>query len=125
MDVYMEHQHSQHSLPDIMEERSLMMDEDRPVVLITTVDIGGGKSDKIELRKGDDPAAAARAFCTLHDLPEAIIGPLTSHVCDNLRKAKLSLDAVKVRLWGGWGAMRGSMMKGLMHVFGPQVMMAW
>jgi len=36
--------------------------KEAPVILITTVDIGNGKSDAIELRKGGDPTAAARTF---------------------------------------------------------------
>ncbi len=59
-----------------------------PVILITTVDIGGGKSDCIELRKGGDPTSAARTFCEKHNLPPHIIAPLTQHILDNLSKAK-------------------------------------
>ncbi|GFH16201.1 PFU domain-containing protein, partial [Haematococcus lacustris] len=59
----------------------------RAVLLITTVDIGGGKSEKIELRAGDDPADAAREFCDKHSLPPTIMGPLTMHILENLRKA--------------------------------------
>ena len=59
-----------------------------PVILITTVDIGGGKSDAIELRKGGDPTSAARVFCEKHNLPSHIIAPLTQHILDNLSKAK-------------------------------------
>ncbi|KAF5842487.1 hypothetical protein DUNSADRAFT_6731 [Dunaliella salina] len=59
-----------------------------PVILITTVDIGGGKSDCIELRKGGDPTSAARTFCEKHSLPPHIIAPLTQHILDNLSKAK-------------------------------------
>jgi len=61
--------------------------DERPVVLITTVDIGNGKSDKIEIRKGDEPKDAALAFCNRHGLPTNIVGPLTQHILDNLRKA--------------------------------------
>jgi hypothetical protein len=52
------------------------------------VDIGGGRSDKIELRRGDDPTDAARAFCQRHSLPPSVVGPLTMHILDNLRKAQ-------------------------------------
>lgn len=63
---------------------------ERPIVLITTVDIGGGRSDRIELRQGDSPEDAARAFCELHNIPSSVVAPLTEHILDNLRKANLS-----------------------------------
>lgn len=63
----------------------------RPTVLLTTVDIGGGRSDKIEIRKGDDPSEIARVFCERHNLPEGVLAPLTEHLLENLRKASRSL----------------------------------
>eukprot|EP00955_Chlamydomonas_euryale_P102714 365441-Chlamydomonas_euryale.AAC.4 len=63
-----------------------------PTVLLTTVDIGGGRSDKIEIRKGDNPAEIARSFCERHSLPEAVLTPLTEHLLENLRKASRSLS---------------------------------
>ncbi len=76
-----------------------------PAVLLTTVDIGNGRSDKIEIRKGDDPAEVARAFCGKHGLPEAVLGPLTEHLLENLRKASRSLSVKEVRkkAHGAWG----------------------
>lgn len=68
------------------------MKDERPVILITTVDIGGGKSDKIEIKKGDDPAHAAQDFIDRHGLPATILGPLTQHILENLRKAGKTLD---------------------------------
>ncbi len=62
------------------------------MILITTVDIGNGKSDRIELKQGDDPSDAARAFCLQHGIPETVVGPLTDHILDNLRKANDKLD---------------------------------
>lgn len=61
--------------------------EDSPVLLVTTVDIGGGRSERIEIRHGDDPSDAARQFCERHSLPPSIVGPLTEHILDNIRKA--------------------------------------
>lgn len=67
--------------------------EERPVILVTTVDIGDGKSDKIEIRRGDDPEDAARAFCMRHNLPASITTPLTAHILDNLKKANKTPDS--------------------------------
>ncbi|KAG1654590.1 hypothetical protein FOA52_008737 [Chlamydomonas sp. UWO 241] len=63
----------------------------QPTVLLTTVDIGGGRSDQLIVRRGDDPSEVARAFCVRHSLPEAVLGPLTEHLLENLRKASKSL----------------------------------
>lgn len=70
---------------------------EQPTVLVTTVDIGGGKSDKIEIRRGDDPADLARAFCERHGLPEGVLAPLTEHLLDNLRKASKTISISQVR----------------------------
>ncbi|KXZ44639.1 hypothetical protein GPECTOR_64g133 [Gonium pectorale] len=61
-------------------------DEPR-VLLVTTVDVGGGTSDRIEVRAGQNPEDVARAFCLRHNLPEGIVGPLAQHLEQNLRKA--------------------------------------
>jgi hypothetical protein len=65
----------------------------RPVLLITTVDIGDGKSDQIEYRKGDDAVEVARLFVTRHGLPTSITLPLAQHILDNLKQA---LSSAKV-----------------------------
>lgn len=62
--------------------------DERPVVLITTVDIGGGESDRIVMRRGDNAATAAREFVQRHGLSESVLDPLTKHMKDNLVKAK-------------------------------------
>ena len=54
-------------------------------------------------RKGDDPSDAARAFIERHGLAPGIIGPLTAHLLDNLKKAQAKAAAAaaaeaKVRL---------------------------
>lgn len=69
--------------------KELSPDTRPPIILITTVDIGGGLSDTIELRKGEDPTVAARTFCEKHGLPSHIVGHLTQHILDNLSRAKL------------------------------------
>ncbi|KAG2436669.1 hypothetical protein HXX76_006197 [Chlamydomonas incerta] len=57
------------------------------VLLVTTVDIGGGASERIEVRHGEDAEDVARAFCGRHGLPDAIVGPLAAHLEENLKKA--------------------------------------
>eukprot|EP00201_Polytomella_parva_P004719 CAMPEP_0175073044 /NCGR_PEP_ID=MMETSP0052_2-20121109/20299_1 /TAXON_ID=51329 ORGANISM="Polytomella parva, Strain SAG 63-3" /NCGR_SAMPLE_ID=MMETSP0052_2 /ASSEMBLY_ACC=CAM_ASM_000194 /LENGTH=814 /DNA_ID=CAMNT_0016340721 /DNA_START=84 /DNA_END=2525 /DNA_ORIENTATION=- len=63
-----------------------------PLLLVTTVDIGGGLSGKIELHRGDEPLDAAKAFCIKHNLPSTIVEPLTLHLIENLKKASKSPD---------------------------------
>lgn len=41
----------------------------------------------IEIKKGDEPRQCAQTFCETHGLPHAVVGPLTEHLLDNLRKA--------------------------------------
>eukprot|EP00873_Tetraselmis_striata_P024111 jgi/Tetstr1/444375/TSEL_032265.t2 len=55
-----------------------------PVLLITTVDIGEGRSDRIEVRAGENTTDAARRFCAKHGLPDAVVEPLSRHLIDNL-----------------------------------------
>lgn len=57
------------------------------VLLVTTVDIGGGASERIEVRHGEHAEDVARAFCGRHGLPDAIVGPLAAHLEENLKKA--------------------------------------
>ncbi|KAK9823252.1 hypothetical protein WJX72_001357 [[Myrmecia] bisecta] len=63
--------------------------DERPMILVTTVDIGDGKTDKIQLRQGDSVEEAARAFCLKNGLQESIITPLARHIQDNLDQAML------------------------------------
>jgi hypothetical protein len=78
----------------------------RPVLLVTTVDIGDGKSDTIEYRKGDDAAEVARLFVAKHGLPPAITLPLAQHILDNLKQAlkvKVRQQAAgKEKGWPSW-----------------------
>ena len=80
--------------PDVKVPHAESKTNEKPTILVTTVDIGGGRSDTIAIRRGDDPADLARAFCELHSLPEGVLGPLTEHLLDNLRKASKSLSQV-------------------------------
>jgi len=58
-----------------------------PLILITTVDIGDGQCDKIEVREGDEPVDLARVFVHKHSLPEDIIPALAQHLVENLKEA--------------------------------------
>jgi hypothetical protein len=71
--------------------------DDRPLVLVTTVDIGEGRSGSIELREGDDPRAVALRFCAAHGLPDAVADPLLHHMLENLERAH-SQDAEAAEL---------------------------
>lgn len=72
---------------------------DQPLLLVTTVDIGEGQSDRIEVRKGDDTMGVARAFVVKHSLPQAIIPRLALHLEDNLAKIEAQKQAAQqVRL---------------------------
>jgi hypothetical protein len=58
----------------------------QPLLLVTTVDIGEGRSDRIEVRLGDVPMDVARGFVIKHGLPPAIIPRLAVHLEENLAK---------------------------------------
>lgn len=59
-------------------------EDGRPTLLVTTVDIGEGRAGRVEVRAGDDPVDVARAFCSRHGLPDAIVMPLALHLEENL-----------------------------------------
>jgi hypothetical protein len=73
----------------------------RPLLLVTTVDIGAGRSDRLEIRRGDDPAEVAAAFAAKHNLPTAVIPRLAAHLRDNVAKVEdLAMVCVASRwLW--------------------------
>ncbi|KAL4440425.1 hypothetical protein ABPG75_003426 [Micractinium tetrahymenae] len=58
--------------------------DERPTLLVTTVDIAEGRAARIEVRLGDDPVDVARAFCARHGLPDTIVLPLAHHLEENL-----------------------------------------
>lgn len=74
------------------------------VLLVTTVDIGGGATDKIEFCKGDDPTTVANHFVIKHGLPHSIVGPLTNHILENLKKANINSDKANADGKGKAGA---------------------
>ena len=57
------------------------------VVLVTTIDIGGGESQALELRRDTSPQRVARDFVNQHGLAEAVVGPLTAHLREHLAQA--------------------------------------
>jgi hypothetical protein len=58
------------------------------LLLVTTVDIGEGRSDRIEVRSCDDVEDVAAAFVAKHGLPTAIKSRLAAHLMDNLAKVE-------------------------------------
>ncbi|GLC61577.1 Glycosylphosphatidylinositol anchor attachment 1 protein [Pleodorina starrii] len=78
------------SLSDESSRKGLTGKEEPRVLLVTTVDVGGGTSERIEVRVGEVPEDVARAFCRRHNLPDAIAGPLAAHLEENLRKAAVN-----------------------------------
>jgi hypothetical protein len=79
--------------------------EEGRLILITTVDIGEGNSDKIEVRAGDDPLDLAHAFVNKHALPEAVVEALAQHLHDNLRQAAAAQEIA-------WRRSGGSLRRG-------------
>jgi hypothetical protein len=61
-----------------------------PLLLVTTVDIGEGRSDRIEVRQGDVPLQVAAAFVAKHALPPAVVPRLAMHLEENLLKVEES-----------------------------------
>ncbi|KAK9818631.1 hypothetical protein WJX74_005925 [Apatococcus lobatus] len=61
---------------------------ERRTLLVTTVDIGDGRSDKVHLREGDSPLDAAKALCRRNGLPEEVVEPLRQHIQSHLQAAQ-------------------------------------
>ncbi|GIM06636.1 hypothetical protein Vretimale_10899 [Volvox reticuliferus] len=80
------------ALPDDPIKKGFAVREEPRVLLVTTVDVGGGVSERIEVRVGEIPEDVARAFCRRYNLPDAIVGPLAAHLEENLRKAAGNRD---------------------------------
>lgn len=72
-----------------------------PLLLVTTVDIGDGKADRIEVRQGDVPLEVANAFVSKHGLPTAVVPRLAMHLEENLLKVEVQRRAAvgDVLLW--------------------------
>lgn len=64
-----------------------------PLLLVTTVDIGDGKADRIEVRQGDVPLEVANAFVSKHGLPTAVVPRLAMHLEENLLKVEVQRRA--------------------------------
>jgi hypothetical protein len=64
-------------------------DNEKKIILLTTVDIGDGRSAKIEVREGEDPLVIAALFCQQNGLPDGIVGHLAVHILENLAQAVL------------------------------------
>lgn len=68
-----------------------------PLVLLTTVDVGGGRVESVTVSDGDDVKAAAEAFCEEHSLPAAVVAPLAAHLAENLLAARRARAAARRR----------------------------
>ena len=53
-----------------------------------TVDIGGGRSGRIEVCEGDSPRDLAGSFIRLHQLPGQIAEPLAAHISENVARVR-------------------------------------
>lgn len=78
-----------------------------PLLLVTTVDIGDGKADRIEVRQGDVPLEVANAFVSKHGLPTAVVPRLAMHLEENLLKVEVQRRAA------GCGSQAGDDEEGL------------
>jgi hypothetical protein len=61
----------------------------RNIVLVTTVDVGDGRSKTIEMRRSDDPAIVARDFAAKNGIPASIVKQLAAHLEEHFREALL------------------------------------
>lgn len=91
-----EYEEEQHELLDSMGGSAA--GRQQPLLLVTTVDIGEGRSDRIEVRLGDVPMDVAREFVIKHGLPPAIIPRLAVHLEDNLAKVAAQKAAAAVSI---------------------------
>jgi hypothetical protein len=76
-----------------LEQGHLAGDSLAPLLLVTTVDIGDGKTDRIEVRQGDVPLEVASHFVSKHGLPTAVVPRLAMHLEENLHKVESSRRA--------------------------------
>lgn len=76
-----------------LEQGQLAGDSLAPLLLVTTVDIGDGKTDRIEVRQGDVPLEVASHFVSKHGLPTAVVPRLAMHLEENLHKVESSRRA--------------------------------
>jgi hypothetical protein len=58
--------------------------DQRPTILVTTVELAPGIEGTITLYEGDDPQDAAHRFCLEHGLPANVVEPLALHILENL-----------------------------------------
>lgn len=61
----------------------------RRVLLITTVDIGGGVFEQIEIMEEDDPLDVTMQFCEDHSLPGSVLELLTEHILQTLQDTEM------------------------------------
>jgi hypothetical protein len=66
--------------------------DQRPIILVTTVELAPGIEGTITLYEGDDPRGATQRFCLEHGLPANVVEPLTLHILENLENLELGTD---------------------------------
>ncbi|KAH7624763.1 hypothetical protein Ndes2526B_g00132 [Nannochloris sp. 'desiccata'] len=71
------------TIPKTLGELASNRDQ-RPTILITTVELAPGIEGTITLYEGDDPRDAAQRFCLEHGLAANVVEPLTLHILENL-----------------------------------------
>lgn len=76
-------------------EADLQSSHSSSLLLVTTVELGGGRTGTVEVRAGDDPLDVARQFCAYHGLPDTVVAPLALHLQENLE-----LESSRVRRCG-------------------------
>lgn len=59
------------------------------VLLITTVDIGGGVFEQIEIMEEDDPLDITMQFCEDHSLPGSVLELLSEHILQTLHDTEM------------------------------------
>jgi len=66
--------------------------DQRPTILVTTVELAPGIEGVITLYEGDDPRDAAQQFCLEHGLSANVVEPLTLHILENLDNLEHGAD---------------------------------
>jgi hypothetical protein len=61
-------------------------------LLVTQIEMGGGRSEQIAVKQGEDPHLVAYEFCIKHGLPPEIAKPLADHLLSHLGQCPTSAE---------------------------------